>query len=258
MTQLRALTRPVSAAFAECELTHLSRETIDLDRARRQHDASVEALRGLGVIVESLPVEDALADSVFVEDTALVFDELAVITRPGAMSRRPETTAVAAALEAHRTLQYISAPGTLDGGDVVVHGKSVWVGLTTRSDAAAIENLQSILKPHGYTVRAQAVEHCLHLKSAVTVLDDETLLLCPSRVDASAFKGVRTIEVAPSESDGANVVRVGDTLLAAAAFEQTNQKLRDAGYPLVTVALDELAKAEGAVSCCSLLFKDQP
>ena len=256
MSPLRAITRPVSAAFANCELTHLAREPINIERAQRQHAATVEALRGLGVAVEELPAEDTLPDSVFVEDTALVFDEIAVIMRPGAASRRPETASVASALAAHRTLATIEAPATIDGGDVLVLGKTVWVGLTTRSDAAAIDQLQSILGPFGYTVHGQPVHGCLHLKSAVTALDDTTLLLCPERVDPAGFGDTRTIEVAPDEPDGANVARVGDTLLAAAAFDATNARLRDAGYPVVTVALDELAKAEGAVTCCSLLFKD--
>ncbi|MEM9605541.1 MAG: arginine deiminase-related protein [Pseudomonadota bacterium] len=257
MNGLRAITRGVSARFADCELTHLARAPIDLERARRQHAATEDALRALGVTVDSLPAEDTLPDAVFVEDTAIVFDELAVITRPGAASRRPETASIAAALAPHRTLLTLDAPATLDGGDVMVQGRTVWVGQTTRSNPDALTQLQAAIGPHGYTVKAQAVHGCLHLKSAVTALDDETVLLCPQRVDPGAFAHRRVIEVAPGESDGANVVRVGDTLLAAAAFEHTHDRLREAGYPVVTVALDELAKAEGAVSCCSLLFRDR-
>src|SRR5258706_10946309 len=180
-----ALTRPVPASIAHCELTHLPREPIDLARARAQHAAYEHALAEAGCTIERLPAEDAMADSVFVEDAAIVVDELAIITRPGATSRRGETASVAAALAKHRPpakhrpLAFIEAPATIDGGDVLRVGRDVYVGLSTRTNESAVEQLTSLLAPHGYRVHGVPVDGALHLKSSVTEAADCLVIVNP-------------------------------------------------------------------------------
>lgn len=251
-----ALTRDVSPSLADCELTHLERVTIDVARAREQHAAYEAALTALACrVVRVAPAPDN-PDAVFIEDTAVVVDEIAVITRPGAESRRAEVDAVANALAAVRPLARIDAPGTLDGGDVLVVGRTVFVGRTTRSNDAGIGQLRALLAPFGYTVTAVDVHGCLHLKSAVTALDDATLLANPAWVDVAQFGALHLVEVDPAEPMAANVVRIGGRLLAADGYPSTVARLRAAGYDVITVPADELAKAEGAVTCCSLIVRE--
>ena len=246
-----AITRAVPSSIARCELTHLVRQPIDLARARVQHAAYEEALREAGFTIEHLPPADDMPDSVFVEDAAIVFDEVAVITRPGAESRRGETASVAAALSRYRTLAFIEAPAVVDGGDVLRVGHDIYAGLSTRTNDAAVEQLAHILEPYGYRVHGVNVRGCLHLKSAATEAGDGTVLLNPEWIDPALF--ARTINVHPEEPYGANVLRAGDTLLAAAAFPRTNARLREAAFNVRELQADELAKAEAALTCCSVL-----
>jgi dimethylargininase len=250
-----AITREVSRAIIHCELTHLARTPIDMDRARKQHILYETALKQLGLAVLSLPEAPALADSVFVEDTALVLDECAVITRPGAESRRPETEIITEILAPYRKLFYIQAPARIDGGDILRVGKQIYVGLTTRSDTNAIEQVQDFLQPFGYELHAVTVTGCLHLKSAVTQVTQDTLLINPAWVDKNNFQGVKFIDIDPSEPYAANAVIVGETIMYPTAFPQTQRRLDMAGIQMITVEVDELAKAEGAMTCCSLIFK---
>jgi dimethylargininase len=253
-----AITREVSRSIIQCELTHLARTPINVSRARAQHEQYRSALRALGVEVISLPEEPDLPDSVFVEDAAFVLDEVAVLTRPGADTRKPEVESVARALEPYRQLLRISAPATLDGGDVLVAGKRIFVGQTLRSNAEAVKQLQSMLNPFGYSVTGVPVTGCLHLKSGVTQVTEDTLLINPAWVDRSYFEGFRFIEVDPSEPFAANALVVEGALVYPAAFEGTRTRLETAGRPIVPVEADELAKAEGGVTCCSLIFRDRP
>ncbi len=250
-----AITRQISPAMQDCELTHLQRIPIDLDLARLQHRQYEQALEQLGYKVISLPVELDLPDSVFVEDTALVLDECAIITRPGADSRKPEIESIASTLKPYRKLYYIEAPGTVDGGDILRVGKSVFVGLTARSNQSAIDQMQAILAPYGYAVKGVPVTGCLHLKSAVTQVAGKTLLINPVWVQKSAFPGYDFIEVDPSEPSSANAVFVGDRILYPTAFPKTRARLAAAGIQMLLVDATEVAKAEGAVTCCSLLFE---
>jgi len=252
---LHAITRAVSPAIVDCELTHLERTPIDLDAARAQHAAYEAALADLGCRVEHLPPEADLPDSVFVEDVAVVLDEVAVITRPGAGSRRDERPSIEAALAPHRPIARIEAPGILDGGDVLVTGRDIAIGVTSRSDRDAIEQFQAIVAPHGYRVHPVEVRGCLHLKSAVTALDTGTLLVNPAWVDPADLPDRRCIAVDPAESGAANVLPVGGTVLAAAAYPATADFLTAAGFDIRTLDASELAKAEGALTCCSLLFE---
>jgi len=257
MTGWVAITRQVSPAINQCELTNIERQAIDLSRAQAQHDEYEQAMRSLGVKVVSLPPEPDLPDSVFVEDVAVVLDECALITRPGADSRKPEVESIAKSLSPFRKLFFIQAPGTVDGGDVLTVGKSLYVGLSSRSNRAGIEQMQAFLAPFGYEVRGVEVTGCLHLKSAVTQVGQDLLLVNPAWVDRSAFPGMTFIEVDPSEPYAANAVMIENSLIYPLAFPKTRKRLEAGGLKLVMVDASELAKAEGAVTCCSLILKDR-
>ena len=253
-----AITREVSPALAACELSFVERSPIDVARAQAQHAAYCSALEALGCALIRLPAEPAFPDSVFVEDVALAFDEVAIATRPGAESRREEGAAVLDVLGSLRPLLRIEAPGTLDGGDVLRIGKRVFVGVSARSNAEGRAQLRALLAPFGYTVTDVATRDCLHLKSAVTQVAGDTVLLNPAWLaDARPFAGYACIEVDPSEEHAANAVRVGDALLYPGCFPKTLERLRAAGIAVTTVDVSELEKAEGAVTCCSLLFKTE-
>jgi dimethylargininase len=252
---LIAITRKVSPAIAQCELTHLERQAIRLETAVAQHSQYEQALRSLGVEVISLPAEPELPDSVFVEDAALVLDELAILTRPGAKSRRPEVESISRALSPYRDLETIQTPSCLDGGDILQAGKMIYVGISTRSNLSAIQQMQNYLKKFGYQVKGIRVTGCLHLKSAVTQVAENTVLINPAWIDKMEFAGFQVIEVHPTEMYGANAVQVGNTLLYQPNFPETSRRLEAACLQLKLVDASELAKAEGALTCCSLIFK---
>jgi dimethylargininase len=211
-------------------------------------------LQSLGCKILALPAEPELPDSVFVEDTALVLDELAVILRPGAPSRRPETLSISKTLEPYRELANLESPGTVDGGDVLKIDKKIFVGLTSRSNAAGVEQLQNLLKPRGYEVHGVSVRGCLHLKSAVTQVAEDILLINPACVDAEALPKMRRIEVDSSESSAANGLWIDGSVVYPAAFPATRRRLEEQGIKISAVDISELAKAEAAVTCCSLVF----
>jgi dimethylargininase len=250
-----AITRGVSESITRCELTHLERVTIDFPRAVAQHASYERALEELGCKVTRIPSASDLPDCLFVEDAAIVLDEAAVLMRPGAESRRPEVPAVADALVLHRAVLALEKPATMDGGDVMVVGRSVFVGSSSRTNLSGIEQLRQAVAPLGYSLHPVSVSGCLHLKSAVTALDDRTLLINPSWARADQFRGFAFIEVDATEPSAANVVRVGRHLLYSAGFPRTLEKLHDRGYTVTAVDVSEIAKAEGAVTCCSLIFK---
>lgn len=248
-----AITRKVSPRFNECEITHIERTPIDVNTAREQHDEYVKILSQLGCQVIELPEEPDLPDSVFVEDTAFILPEVAVITRPGADSRKPETESIARALSPHRPLVHVSAPASVDGGDVLVLGKNIYIGLSTRSNMEAVEQLNESLGRFGYTVIGLELTDCLHLKTAVTRVDDKTLLINKNWVDADHFNGFDLIEVDASEPFAANCLPVNDSIIYPTTFPRTRRTLEEKGFRVVDVNLEELAKAEGAVTCCSLI-----
>jgi dimethylargininase len=251
---LIAITREVSRKIDDCQLTHLSRQAIDVDLARAQHKQYEESLQALGCKVVTLAEEAGLPDSVFVEDTAIVLDELAVITRPGAASRRAETVSIAEALAPYRSLAFLEPPATLDGGDVLRLGKEIYVGLSSRSNQVAILQMQNILAPFGYMVKGVTVEGCLHLKSAVTQVGEETLLLNRRLLGAAAFDRLKVIDVDEAEPLAANALLINDEAIYPAGFPRTQQRLKAAGIAVRIVEVSELMKAEGAVTCCSLVF----
>jgi dimethylargininase len=252
---LVAITRQVSPAINQCELTHIAREPIDYKRACIQHRQYEDALRSLGMNVISLEAEPDLPDSVFVEDVALVLDECAIMLNPGASSRRPEAASVEKVLAPYREIYWVQPPATVDGGDILRVGKTVHVGLSGRSTDDAIEQIKAILAPRSYRVRAVSVTGCLHLKSALTRVREDTLLINPAWVSKDDFPDMQFIEVDPSEPYGANAVLVGSKIIYPSSFPKTRSKLERAGIDMLIVDADELAKAEGAVTCCSLIFE---
>ena len=250
-----AFTRAVPRSIDRCELTHLARSPIDYARAVAEHGAYEDALRRAGCEIRRLPDAPEFPDSVFVEDTVVVFGDVAVIARPGAESRRGEVDAMATALAPHRALRFIEAPGTLDGGDVLVTPGRVFVGISGRSNAAGADQLRGHVAPLGFEVVEVPVSGCLHLKSAVTTAGD-SLLINPGWIDPRYFAGFELIEVAPAEPAAANVLAVNGLVIAAAEHPRTRRRLEARGFAVLAVPAGELAKAEGGVTCCSVLVRD--
>ena len=246
-----AITRAVPASIVNCELTFQSRVPIDIDRARSQHADYQRMLTKLGCEIIELPEEPDMPDSVFVEDAAVVFDDLAIITRPGAASRRAEIPSVRAALTSYRPLHEITAPGTLDGGDVLRLGRRVFVGLSTRTNEAAVSQMRNILSAYDYEVVAVSVRGTLHLKSVATAIGDDLVVVDTSAVEPGIF-AARYIEVA---ADAANMLRVHGTVLAPATAAPVLPRLEAEGLSVELLDNSELAKAEGALTCCSLIFR---
>jgi dimethylargininase len=251
---LIAITRSVSPSLAECELTHRAREPIDVRRAVEQHAAYERTLASLGAGIVRVPGDPELPDAVFIEDTALVLDEVAVITRPGAVSRRLETGPVARELATYRPLLHLEAPATMDGGDVLGVGRTLYVGLSSRTNQEALRQLSAGVGPFGYRVVPLELGGCLHLKSAVTRVGEGTVLLNPRWVSAAAFGDLEVLCVAPAEPEGANALTLGDTLVYPLHFPRTAERLLAHGFRVTSVECTELAKAEGGVTCCSLVF----
>jgi dimethylargininase len=249
-----ALTRDVSPAIARCELSHLERTAIDAAVARVQHDGYARCLASAGCVVQRVDASPDLPDSVFIEDIAVVFDELAIITRPGAESRRAETPPVAEAVGRYRPVRRIEPPATLDGGDVLRVGRTVFIGCSGRTNAAGIGQLRCTLRPLGYDVREIEVRGCLHLKSAMTAPADDLLLINRMWLPAVDLDGFDLIDVHPDEPFAANVLPLPDRVIHAAAFPRTRERLEARGIRVESVELSELAKAEGAVTCCSILI----
>jgi dimethylargininase len=252
--------RPARSLAQSCELTFLERAPIAFDMLERQHAAYREALASAGARVIALDAIDALPDSVFVEDTAVVLDECAILSRPGAVSRQPEPGRIAAALAPFRRCDHILAPGTLEGGDVLRIGRTLYIGLTTRTNRAGIEQLAACLTPYDYRVVPVQVHGSLHLKTACTALDAETLLLNPAWIDVDAFDGFAKIEVAGDEPFAANVLPIGDARLINAAFPRTRERVEAfcarAGLRAIAVDISEFGKAEAGLTCMSLVFAD--
>ena len=251
---LTAITRAVSPDLVKCELAFLDRRPIDLEKARAQHHAYEQLLQSLGAKVISLPAEPTLPDSMFVEDPAIVLDELAVILPLGTESRRPEAASLAAALSKFRDLAQITAPASIEGGDVLRIDRTLFVGLSTRTNAEGIRQLAAILAPHNYKVVAVPVTACLHLKSAVTHIGRNTLLANRAWFDPAPFVGYDWLDVAPEEPHAANALALGETVIFPASFPHTRARIEAAGFHVTPLDISELQKAESGLSCSSLIF----
>jgi dimethylargininase len=252
---LTAITRAVSPSLAQCELSFIARQPIDLAKAQAQHQAYEKLLGDLGARLVSLPAEPQLPDSTFVEDPALVLDELAVIFPLGTDSRRPEAPSIAAALEPFRKLRQVAIPGTVEGGDILRLGRKLFVGLTARSNSEGIAQLTDHVAPHGYSVVGVPVAGCLHLKSAVTALDEHTLLANRSWFDTSFFAGYQWVDVDPAEPHAANALAVSGTVIFPASFPRTRQRIEARRFRLTALDISELQKAEAGLTCSSLIFE---
>ena len=286
-----AITRAVSPALAKCELSYIDRQPIDAVLAAAQHDAYERRLAAHGCKVIRIAEAPDMPDGVFVEDAAVVLDDLAIITRPGAISRRAETTSVAAALERFRPLRTIEAPATLDGGDVLAIDGKLYIGLSQRTNTAAIRQINAVPSPAAEPALSEAegrhplpreraaansepsplgeggpkgrvrgvpvrFQNCLHLKSAVTLIGERTLLMNPQWVDAGQFGDFEVIPVDDKEPFGANALRLDDILLYSASYPRTRRLLESRGFHVETLDLFELEKAEAGVTCCSLIFSE--
>jgi len=251
---LTALTRSVSSALADCELSFIPRSPIDLQKARSQHHAYEQLLAKLGARVISLPEQPQLPDSMFVEDPALVVEELAVICSLGTETRRKEAPSLAAELEKFRKLAYIKLPGTLEGGDVLRLGKKVYVGFTARSNPEGIRQLAVILNAYGYDLIAVPVTGCLHLKSAVTHLGRNTMLANRAWFDWRRIEGFEWLDVDPSEPHSANALAIGEIVIFPASFPKTKALIEAKGFRVEALDISELQKAESGLTCSSLIF----
>ena len=251
---LTAITRKVSSALSNCELSFIERKPIDLEKARAQHHTYEELLAKLGARVVSLQEEPELPDSMFVEDPAIVLDELAVICTLGTETRRKEAPTLAAALEEYRNLAHIKLPGTLEGGDVLRVGKNLFVGLNRRSNAEGIRQLAVILEKYRYQVTAVPVTGCLHLKSAVNSLGRNTLLGNRAWFDWKRLEGFEWVDVHPSEAHAGNCLAIGDSVILPTSFPKTREKMESHGFHVLPLDISELQKAESGLTCSSLLF----
>lgn len=251
---LLAITRSPGPELARCQLTHLERQPIDVGRARAQHRAYQDTLRGAGIKLIELPADPNLPDGTFVEDTAVVLDELAVITSPSPPSRREEWPVIAAALRPFRPLPRLPEDAYLEGGDVLRMGRTLFVGQGGRTGEAGLRALDQIVGQLGYSVQPVRLRGCLHLKSACCALDRETLLVNRAWVESGVFSGPRLVDVPIEEPWGANVLALPGATLVSAACPRTADLLYGLGYPVASLDVSELHKAEAGLTCMSLLF----
>jgi dimethylargininase len=252
---LTAITRAVSPAIINCELSFIPRQPIDLQIAREQHHSYEQLLEKLGTRVVSLASEPDLPDSMFVEDPAIVLDELAVIFPLGTESRRREAASLAEAISKFRALEYVALPGNLEGGDILRIGRKLFVGVTKRSNAEGIRQLAAILAPHHYEVIPVPVTGSLHLKSAVTCLGRQTLLANRAWFDPAPFSGYDWIDVDPAEPHAANALALGNTIILPSSFPRTRARVEAQGFNVTPLDISELQKAESGLTCSSLIFE---
>jgi dimethylargininase len=254
---LTAIVREVSSSINDCELSFHTRQRIDVARAMAQHESYQDCLVALGVRIVSLPAEPELPDAVFVEDPAIVVDEVAIISNLGAPSRRPEAGSLANALLRYRPLRFLADPATLDGGDVLRIDRSVFVGLSRRTNRDGIDQLGDRLGSYDYQVQPVEVRGCLHLKSACSYIGNGTILVNRSWIDAEPFFGFELLDVPEEESAAANALLVNDVVIIPASFPKTRALLEKRGFRVRTIDVSELQKAEAGVTCTSLIFNTE-
>jgi dimethylargininase len=254
---LTAIVREVSSSINDCELSFHARQPIDVARAIAQHQAYRDCLAELGVQIVSLPAEPDLPDAVFVEDPAVVVDEVAILSNMGAPSRRPEATSLANTLSRYRPLKFLFEPATLDGGDVMHIGHSVFAGLSRRTNQDGIDQLAGLLGPYGYQLQPIEVRGCLHLKSACSHIGNDTVLVNRSWIDAEPLSGFELLDVPEDEPAAANALLLSDVVIIPASFPKTRKLLEKQGFRVRTIDISELQKAEAGVTCTSLIFDDE-
>lgn len=255
MSALRAIIRPPSDALTRCELTYLERQPIDLALAREQHARYEATLKALDVEILALPAEVSLPDACFVEDTAVVLDEVAILANPGAASRRGEIESIAAALAPFRRVERVDSDASFDGGDVLRVGRTIFVGLAkriARTNEAGAEAIRRVAVPHGYVVKVVPFDGCLHLQSAVTRIGEKAVLVNPDWVDPATFAPLSVELTSPREPTGANTLLVGERVIVPGSAPETAATLRRHGYEVMTLAVSEFEKAEAGLTCLSL------
>jgi dimethylargininase len=253
---LTAITRAVSPTINLCELSFHEREAIDVQRAIDQHTAYEKLLIELGVRVVGLAAEPNLPDAVFVEDPAVVVDEVAVISRMGAASRRAEAKSLAEALSRYRPLAFLNEPATLDGGDVMRIGRTLYVGVSARTNRYGVEQLTNLLRPYDYEVKPVEVRGCLHLKSGCSYVGNDTVLANRAWINSQDLQVVEMIDVPDQEPAAANALLVNEVVILPASFPKTRALLEQRGFRVRSLDLSELQKAEAGVTCTSLIFED--
>ena len=249
-----ALTHVISPNIDQCELSFLQKSPINHKRAVEQHGHYCQLLRNCGLEVIELSVNRSFPDSTFIEDTAVVFDELAIMASMGVESRRREVPGVESVLGCYRDIQRIRLPATLEGGDVVCIEKKIFVGISSRTNMAGFETIKEILEPFGYQVIPLAVNGCLHLKSACVAVDEKTLLVNPHWLDLQPLKDFRIIPVPEDEPAGVNSLRINNTLCMHSGYQKTIDSLLKLGFSVKAVDISELLKAEAGMTCSSIIF----
>ena len=252
-----AIVRDVPESIARCELTHMTREPIDVARAREQHRQFCDVLATLTDALVALPPLEEFPDSTFVEDPVVVLDEVAILCRSGAASRRGEAALLEPVVARFREILRLEEPALVDGGDVLCMGRTVYVGQASRSNADGVRQLADLLSPHGYTVKPAQTVGCLHLTTGCSRITPETVMVNPAWVDPATFAadGFDVVACDPAEPFAANSRLVGNTIVFPAEFERTRQRLEQRGLRLAAVPFGELAKAEAGPSCASLVFE---
>lgn len=253
---LTAITRQVSYSINDCELSFHERRPIDVARAIAQHEAYQDCLRELGVRVVSLPAEPELPDAVFVEDPAVVVDELAIISVMGATSRRPEAKSLAEAVSIYRPIKFLTEPATLDGGDVMRAGRKVFAGSSQRTNREGIAQLRDVLQPYDYVVQPVDVRRCLHLKSACSYIGKGAILVNRAWIDAEPLHEFELIDIPAEEPAAANALLIDDVVVLPGSFPKTRELLERRGFRVRAIDVSELQKAEAGVTCTSLIFND--
>jgi dimethylargininase len=249
-----AIVRRPSPLVAQGEVTHIDRRPMDVDRAMAQHTDYLRLLASLGPSLVFAPDAPEHPDGVFVEDALVMVGRLAVITRPGAPSRRDEIHSIESVVAGlGLDVARIDAPGTLDGGDVLQVGNHIFVGRTTRTSADAIEQLARIVAPLGRSVVAVDVPGCLHLKSAITALPDGSLIAVPGWVDNSVFRQLGYSVHDAAEPSGGDVLCIGNTVVLPASARRTAERIAALGFDVAAVDVGELEKVECGVTCMSVL-----
>lgn len=249
-----AIVREVPDAYAECLTLEAIEVPIDVPKAREQHAHFCAILAGLGLEVTRLEADESLPDCCFIEDTAVLVDDLAILTNPGAPSRIKEVEAVEQALRGIKPLAKILPPGTLDGGDVLVIGKTIYIGQSTRTNEAGIRQFAALVEPNGYTVVSVPVSGLLHLKSAVTYLGNGQVILAPAYVDPSYFKEYHLLKLSEAEAYCANCLNVNGTILMPEGYEQVKKQIENLGFPVIELDMSEFKKGDGALTCKALLY----
>ena len=249
-----AITRTPSPRMSLCELEFVDRTRIDNERATTQHQSYCQLLKDLGVSVVTLPPLPEFPDSAFVEDVAIVLDEVAIMTSLGVASRRGETFEMESVLRGYREIQRIELPATIEGGDVLRVGKQLLVGDSSRTNLAGIECLRRLVSRYGYEVVPVPVSGCLHLKTACTSLDETSLLVNSNWIDTRALTGYQLHHVSDDEPWGANGLQLNQTICMSAAHSKSREYVQQLGYKVHTVELTEFARAEAGITCLGLLF----